>query len=306
MGDPGRVPDRMTQTGLATPRRPAPPRVPPSAASPQPVVRVAARDRASFERIFGWSLGISVGLHLLFLLLSPFLIQTHTPPAGSPLTEAADPDRFGLEMIVAIPSENAPELLPPPRERAPERSLPVPPAAAPPSGPQAGAATPAPAPAPAEPSVNQGAGGPREGFQPGFRDPRFYVPPPPPVSPDNRTDHQRYMDHLQARIDAVNDSLGLEARRNQPPDWTVRDGSGNRWGLSSDGLHLGGVTIPRALIPSPRPTGDNQNIEAQRERDRQREEIRRQADEAQRRETRDERIDATRRQRDEQRSGGGS
>src|SRR5690606_22410193 len=96
------------------------------------------------------------------------------------------------------------------------------------------------------------------------------------------SDMDRYREHLQARIDAMNDSI--YGRRGPNTDWTVRDGSGNRWGVSEDGVHLGPVTIPRALVPVPSASGTNQDLEAERERMRQREEIQRQEADRERRE----------------------
>jgi hypothetical protein len=114
---------------------------------------------------------------------------------------------------------------------------------------------------------------------------------------DTRTDYERYQDHLQARIDAINDSLAVAAARESlTSDWLITDGSGKQWGLSPDGLHLGGVTIPRQLLPLPRATGDNQSLEAGRERDRQRDEIRRQEEERERRQIQEERQEAIREQ----------
>jgi hypothetical protein len=114
---------------------------------------------------------------------------------------------------------------------------------------------------------------------------------PSPYEMETRTDHEEYLERFQARIDAVNDSLGLAAARNRTTsDWTVTDDEGRRWGLSPDGLHLGDVTIPRALLPLPGATGDNASREAAREEERQRQEIIRQEAERQRRETQDERI----------------
>jgi hypothetical protein len=132
-------------------------------------------------------------------------------------------------------------------------------------------------------------------LRPGFRDQRLYVTPSPLPARPQQTPYDEYRAHLQARIDAVNDSMGVAARRDaRTADWTLTDGSGNRWGLSPEGLHLGGITIPRALLPLPGPTGDNQSLEAERERQRQRDEIQRQADDATRGDTARERIEAIR------------
>jgi hypothetical protein len=126
-------------------------------------------------------------------------------------------------------------------------------------------------------------------LRPGYRDSRLYVETP--LLPDiDKSPEQRYAEHLNARMDAVRDSMAVEAgRADMRPDWVHTDGSGNRWGLSEEGLHLGGITIPRALIPNPRATGDTQSQQAERERQRQRDEIQRQEADRARRATQEER-----------------
>jgi hypothetical protein len=192
-----------------------------------------------------------------------------------------------MEMIEVVPSDNAPEF--PTAGDPVVRSSPPSgfPSAATPIGQGGGTSTGA-----QPPSGPQPTGSAREALQPGYRDPRLYVAPRPLQNID-QTDHERYTEHLQARIDAVNDSMGVESRRNATTsDWTVTDGSGNRWGLSPDGLHLGGVTIPRALLPLPGATGDNASLGEARERQRQRDEIQRQEEDRERARTERERIEA--------------
>jgi len=281
----------MTTTGLAAPRA-APRRVLRRDPEPPPPAETPPRRRDSFGRVMGWSLGLSALAHLLLLLVSPIFIQTEQPPGGPTSIIPDVAPQFGLEMIVAIPSENAPEL--PEISPAEEVDRPtfVQPLQPPQAGgqPQAGAVPTNPSPAGAVPSTTPG-----DALRPGTRDPRLYVRPNPLPNLDTRTDYERYMDRIEARIDALNDSMGIAAARNRTTsDWTFTDADGNRWGLSPDGLHLGGVTIPRELIPLPGPTGDNQSLEAARERQRQRDEIIRQEADRERRETQQERIDATR------------
>ena len=278
----------MTTSGLVTPPRPTPQRLTP----PEPRVsarpRVVMPARPSFGRVLRWSLLLSLLVHALFLLLSPIFIQMDRPPGGAAVAAVEVPRATGLEMLIVIASENAPDD-PLPQEVPTE----VPSVFQPPDAPlPPGAAAPTPAGAPPEaapPGRSQ-----RDVLQPGYRDPRLYVAPN--ILPNiHKTDHERYMEHLQARIDAVNDSMGIAARRNaQTSDWTVTDGSGNRWGLSPEGLHLGGITIPPQLVPRPRATGDNASIEEGRERQRQRDEIQRQEDDRERQRIRDERTEAIR------------
>jgi len=289
----------MTTSGLAVPPRAAPPRVPRLEPEPSIPLRPPERGRTSFGRILGWSLLVSLLLHLLFFTLSPVFVIVGVPESDS---AAADPEprAFGMEMIVAIPSENAPEDPPtvlPDERPVPAFQRPLPER----SPPQSGAASEPPSVAP-EPGRR---GSASEVLRPGLRDSRLYVAPR--HFPDlEKTEHERYLEHLQARIDAVNDSMNIASARNrQTRDWVITDASGRRWGMSSEGLHLGGVTLPPELVPRPRATGDNQSIEAERERQRRRDEIQRQEESAERRDVRDERTGAIREGEDRRRSGGG-
>jgi hypothetical protein len=292
----------MTTSGLAAPSRAAPRRSPRPRPGPSRAAPPAARDRGSFERILAWSLAASVFAHLLVLLFSPLFIQTVNPPAGAVGTTPRQASDFGLEMVIAIPSENAPEI---PVVEAPPSEQPL--FETPAARPETGGTQPADgpvAPGPVETQPSPGRAG--DGLRPGTRDPRLYVRPNPLGSIDNRSDFERYNEHLQARLDAVNDSMGIAAARNsQTSDWTVTDAAGNRWGLSPEGLHLGGVTIPAPLLPRPAPTGDNASREAAREEQRQREDIQRQEADRERRDTQQERTDATRAAQDAQRQGQG-
>lgn len=154
-----------------------------------------------------------------------------------------------------------------------------------------------------------GGGGVGARLQPGFRDARLYVDQEAESlkKTDTRSDHQRYMEHLQARIQASNDSAWAEGSHPNT-DWTTTDRKGRKWGVSEKGVHLGGVTIPKQVIPLPRATGSNQKLEEAREKERQRKEIRAQEEDRQRRRTRAERAKATRDREDQQRKkekGGG-
>ncbi|MEX2583765.1 MAG: hypothetical protein WD766_10855 [Gemmatimonadota bacterium] len=292
----------MTSSGLASPPRAAPSRVHKPAPTPPEPPRRPERSPPSYGRILVWSLGFSLFVHLLLLLISPTFIRVGPPP-GAPAAPQAEPSQaFGVEMIVPIPSENAPDVpvseappedQPPPTPTPPRTVVPVLP------GPGGGPAPPAATPPSGEPGAT-------DVLRPGYRDPRLYVTPD--EYPElRRTEHERYMEHLEARIDAVNDSMGIAAARNsRTSDWTVTDRDGNRWGLSPDGLHLGGVTIPRAVLPLPAATGDNQQLEEERERLRMREEIQDQAAGQDRERTSDERIEAIRERQDELRDGDGS
>jgi hypothetical protein len=113
----------------------------------------------------------------------------------------------------------------------------------------------------------------------GLRDPRLWVAPGELPEPPEPTDHERYMAHLQRRIDALNDSIHGEAERSRrATDWTVTDKSGKKWGASPGKLHLGDVTLPLPGVQ-----GNRDHEEAAAERNRRWEEIQRQEQEAERR-----------------------
>ncbi len=281
----------MTHSGLATRPRPSPARAPrPGRETVPPPPRVE-RERLSFRRVFAWSISLSVLLHLLVLLLPRFVIQIGVPPGATSSTGADGAPAFGMEALEIIVSADAPDL--PARDAEADEEPPLPtPATSRPALPTQGGRSPGDA-QPGADAAPPGATA-RDALQPGYRDSRLYVVPREFPELD-RTEHERYMEHLEARIDAVNDSIGAAAaRERRTSDWTLTDRDGNRWGLSPDGLHLGGVTIPREILPLPGATGDNQTLEAERERIRMREEIQRQEGATDREEARRERTEAIR------------
>jgi hypothetical protein len=54
--------------------------------------------------VLAWSIGVSILVHLLLLLLSPLVIQIGIPPGAVATPHAAASDVLGLEVIVAIPT----------------------------------------------------------------------------------------------------------------------------------------------------------------------------------------------------------
>jgi hypothetical protein len=105
---------------------------------------------------------------------------------------------------------------------------------------------------------------------------------------------------LAERIGAFNDSVAGEAERaRRSTDWTRTDSNGRRWGASPGKIHLGGVTLPGpAFTPPP---GQRDEIE---KRAKQRAEIDRQADDAQRRRALEEQRRSARERGDRARGGG--
>lgn len=283
----------MHSTGLARPPRPAR-QQPPGPAQPGPRAAPAPRrPDADFGRVLRWSLLVSLAVHVLVLLISPAFLRVGLPPGLTDTEYRLQRPAREVQLLNPVASQQAEaeEEAPPtralPRRAAPAPSrepawVPVPRSSARPRDPVASA------PATGAPSEATSA---RDALRPGYRDPRLWVNPNDPSAQPQKTDHQLYMEHLEARIAAQNDS----AYGGGPnTDWTFKDKEGRRWGLSEDGLHLGGVTIPPSLVPRPAPTGDNQSIEAEREEQRQRDEIRRQEEDRERKRTQEERAKATR------------
>jgi hypothetical protein len=272
------------QTRPPRPTRPPPlrPERPPQNASSPPAAPAAPRHRPSYERIFRWSVGASVVLHLLLLVLSPLILRVGEPP-GLP---GEDRDRFARREIQAIQpvisesaEENAAET--PPLQQLPAATS----ATRPPSQaivPRPGAQVPPGAVTPpgAAPSAAESA---RERLRTGPRDPRLWVNPRDVPLPE-LSDRERYQAHIQARIDALNDSMAVAAAANsRTRDWTFQDSKGRSWGIGAGGsVNLGDVRIPPGVLPRPAVTGDNQSLEREREEQRQRDEIRRQEEARQR------------------------
>jgi hypothetical protein len=278
----------MLTSGRSRLRRTArPPKLQPERAplnTPQPPVPLAPRRRPSHGRILAWSIALSLIFHFLVLVLSPIFLRIGEPPG----LDSVDRDRFAQRVVQIInpvtseradrrPAEQAElDRFPLARSSTDEGTRAVVPRGdgrAPPRE----AELPPPAPGALESA--------REGLRTGPRDPRLWVNPRDVPLPE-QSDRERYQAHIQARIDAMNDSIRGDAERaRRATDWTVTDKDGRRWGLSPEGLHLGGVTVPPQLVPRPAATGDNQSQERQREEQRQRDEIRRQEEARERRRT---------------------
>ncbi len=279
----------------------------PAAPPPRASRRRAERPGDPYYRVLGWALFLSLLLHAGVLLLTGDLT---IDPAERRARSAERSEPFsGLEWVLPVPEGAEGDSPPADAEVSPIESAPpeVPRVIrVRPGNPELEAATPPGAP-PAAGGAPGGRGSARDALRPGYRDPRLYVDPNPlGVRGDSKSNHEKYMEHLQARIDAVNDSMGVAAAREKAAkDWTFRDKDGKRWGLSDEGLHLGPITIPNELVPIPRSTGDNQTREAGLEEQRQRDEIRRQEETRERRDTMQARAGATRQQRGGGGSGGG-
>lgn len=282
----------MTPTGLAPPPHDADLRDPVDLeldGSGGSVMPHASR-RSLPQRFAGPPLWISLAAHLLALV--GILLYVRFGPDPAPIFEPGTPIEY-VDLITTselpvleeqpLPDESIPEEVPPQDE--PAEPAPAPTTAPPTAAPgqvitSEGGETEVPADAPEGGSVN-------DRLRPGFSDPRLYADPElarlrePGVS-----DAERYRQHFNARVRALNDSIYGQSGPNT--DWTVKDGDGNRWGISEEGVHLGPVTVPRALVPIPPPSGTNADLEAAREQQRQREEIQRQEADRERRQAQEE------------------
>jgi len=140
-------------------------------------------------------------------------------------------------------------------------------------------------------------------LQPGIRDRRLWITPrtAPDREPTQEELHTEYMAGLERRLGSYNDSVAAESdRARRATDWTVRDSEGRRWGVSPEGVHLGGITLPPVEFP---PGGGDPDRRRRAEEEQQtREALDRQEADAERRRVREERIRATRERRDAERN----
>jgi len=140
---------------------------------------------------------------------------------------------------------------------------------------------------------------------PGYGDRRLVVTPQA-VPEREKSEHERYMDHLSSRLGVYNDSVAEDAaHQRRVRNWLVKDRSGREWGIGEGGVPVvAGRRLPTRVAPPIYRGRDRE--EAERNAARQRTEIDRQADDVDRdRSFRDrvratrERVDAERRKRRE-------
>jgi len=259
----------------------APP-VPPPAARPSSPSRAAQR-RTAQRRALIAGIAASVIIHLLAVLTSRYLITfavPHAPaPQGSSERRPAAPG-MRVYQIRPIAGEAPPIEEPATRPR-----------------PETAPSTVAPQPAAEGPSEGGGAGrvaAPAERLRPrDVGDPRLWAPLPLLVE-RTVTPAEAAREHLYGRIEALSDSLAMEAEAaRRATDWTIKGPGGKRWGISSEGIHLGGITLPAPSLGAGR--------EDARERQREWGEIQDQADRARIRDRFDERAREIRERKDQER-----
>ncbi|HSU12663.1 hypothetical protein [Longimicrobium sp.] len=162
-------------------------------------------------------------------------------------------------------------------------------------------------PAGAQPGGAPGAGGNAIGgdvaggpLGAGYGDRRLIVRPEA-VPERQKTEHERYMDHLGSVLGTWNDSVAAEAERQRRiHNWTFRDKNGREWGLGQGGVPIiAGQKLPTRIAPPIHVDRDKE--ESERAQSRQRTEIDRQAEDTDRDRNFRERTRATRQRQDEER-----
>lgn len=225
----------MSPTLLDSP----PPRAP---ASPPSAKRtretgpaLAPRRQARRSSAFPVALGISALLHLLALLIFRFDLPDLYPLPSPPGEDAVErPSGMRVYDIVAV---DAPAVIP--REEQPAQT-------------QQGAVAPRPPqetseeqPRPPEdPAARPGRPSIAERLAPRLTDAELWAAVPLPEELEAHRD-EVVLRRLEDRLAAYNDSMAAAAAAaGRAVDWTVKDKNGGRWGVSPEGIHLGGVTLP--------------------------------------------------------------
>ena len=229
-----------------------------------------SRDRELFgtllatapARARSWkSLGIAIALHAAFIIIA---IVTFKPFAVDRPEEEVHP----LSIIVV--EEDAVQPLPNPfarstgpvavaplRPRKPDEDIVYRPGPLAPIVVQEGPPVPA---ANEEPEGVSGgqpggvAGGSLSGrLMPGGADPRIVGSTPRAFPAPEKTGAEALRERLSNSLSAWNDSVAAEAEAaRSATDWTVRDKNGNRWGFAPDGIYLGKIKLPPvAFKPAP-------------------------------------------------------
>ncbi|HEX6745921.1 MAG TPA: hypothetical protein VF092_01300, partial [Longimicrobium sp.] len=214
-------------------------------------------------------------------------------PAGTPSAAAQAVTNAAIDSALA----RIPELQRFP-DRVPTRIPPAPAGngAGPAGGQQPGVANGAPG-GSGNAIGNDVAGGP---LGAGYGDRRLIVRPEA-VPERQKTEHERYMEHLGSALGVWNDSVADEAaRQRRARNWTIRDRNGREWGIGDGGVPIvAGHRLPTRVAPPIHVDRDQE--EAAREQSRQRREIERQAEDTDRDRSFRDRTRAIRQRQDEER-----
>ena len=215
--------------------------------------RLRFADRPREPRDFVIALAIAVALHLL-LIVSLFLLdQRDMSMVRSVLDARALAFEDSLDVVYLIPlgpGASAPAAPGEPSAGLAADNAPAPifapsvipgfiPAPAPASAPAPGAT----GAAPSGGTVAAG-GSAADRLRQRVTDPRLWGAPAI-GSPLPRTQVDIARERVAESIRALNDSIaGEDAARKRASDWTVKGEDGKRWGISPQGIHLGGITLP--------------------------------------------------------------
>ena len=215
--------------------------------------RLRFADRPREPRDFGIALLVAVALHFLVLVLLLLLDQRDMSTVRSVLDARALAFEDSLEIVYLIPlgpGSSAPVATGQPLTGLAADNAPAPifaPRVIPGFIP---AATPGPAPAQGPTGAAPPGGTVAEGGSAADRlrqrvtDPRLWGAPAI-GSPLPRTQVDIVRERVAESIRALNDSIaGEDAARKRASDWTVKGEDGKRWGISPQGIHLGGITLP--------------------------------------------------------------
>ena len=207
-----------------------------------------ARERA-YRRVLGTAMVASLLFHLVGLVVLGGWISIGTQEV-SPPSVPVEPREPGLEVVrlpdVSPPSVEAPRETPPARRPAEETEVvelrPRPEAEEPAETTEEEAAGP-PAEAPTAGTEEERLSN-AERLRPRVGDERLWVDFDHPITGERGERLARADSALRSILRDWLDSLQLtEEQRQRAMDWTYRHGD-QRWGISSEGLHLGDITIP--------------------------------------------------------------
>lgn len=235
---------------------------------PEPVPEVPRpRPGALSERRRGYDSAVRIGLvvslvfHLLLLLVIGRSLRMDAPdPQPStpePIVQLQGP--IALELGRVIPASEEPEqetTRPPPEETEaeaqPEEPRPEPPFEGPPVVADEGQADDA--------DAEDGFLTNAEILQPKEGDERLWTEYDDDQIPEYLADnpYAAYEGEIRARLGMMLDSLNLsEEQRRRATEWLTGE-DGEEWGVSQDGIHIGGIVIPidlRSLLQEEGPRG---------------------------------------------------
>lgn len=227
---------------------------PPPAGPPQDPTRGRADRRE--RRALAWGLGISVGLHLVVLVLYPLVMDRLTPDAAAPAPDDPVVQLPAMEVIAfrEVPPEDVEEEA----EVEPEEDVPPEPTVPAPVPPAVESPATEPEVAETEPDEEELGRTLVELLTPQPGDPRLWAPLEQGYM--ELTDEERAQLMLRGMIRSWSDSMAVAAALSEAArDWTYTDDEGRRWGLSPGRLHLGDFSIPIGDLSIGGPVGFLEN-----------------------------------------------